>query len=127
MKAIDFCMMTTVDGNGTMHSRPMSNNKEVEYEGESYFFSYGDTTKVRDINHSPLTSLTYQGEDGWFIHVYGESHLIEQKGRMEEHWSDDLNAWFPDGLDTDGLVMIRVKANNIHYWHKADEGSVSGL
>lgn len=122
MKELDFCMMTTIDGRGSMHSRPMSNNREVEYNGETFFFSLMDTGKVRQIQQSPRTSLIYQGKDGLFIEVYGESHLIQQKTRFQEHWSDDLNAWFKDGIETEGLCLIRVKAHRIHYWQKGDEG-----
>lgn len=123
MKAIDYCMMTTADGNGTLHSRPMSNNREVDYDGESYFFSYKDTQKVRDLKQIPLTSLTYQGKDGLFIHIYGEAQYTEQREKMKDHWSDDLNRWFPDSLEKGGL-MIRVDAKKTHYWQNEKEGEV---
>lgn len=38
MKNLDFCMMVTKDGRNTLHSRPISNNGEVEYDGDSWFF-----------------------------------------------------------------------------------------
>ena len=125
MKDIDYCMMTTADGHGTLHSRPMSNNREVDYDGESYFFSDKDTQKVRDLEQSPPTSFTYQGKDGMFIHIYGESFLTDEKERMADPWSDDLNQWFKDGLDTKGLIMIWVDAKKIHYGQNEKEGEVS--
>ena len=30
--------------------------------------------------------------------------------------------WFPQGLDTPGICMIRVSASRIQYWHKEEEG-----
>ena len=124
MKDIDFCMMTTLDGRGSMHSRPMSNNKEVDYSGDTYFFTMKDTGKVRQIMETPRTSLTYQGAKGLFIQVYGESHLIEQKAKMKEFWHKELDTWFQDGIDTEGLCMIRVRAHKIHYWQQEKEGDV---
>ncbi len=44
---IDFCMLNTT-GPESIISRPMSNNGDVEYDGDSWFFSYEDTKKVRD-------------------------------------------------------------------------------
>ena len=40
MKDIDLCMLTTTTENGALASRPMSNNGEVEYDGNSYFFTW---------------------------------------------------------------------------------------
>src|SRR5690349_14476193 len=37
---IDFCMLTTNAAAGVLNSRPMSNNGDVEYDGDSWFFSY---------------------------------------------------------------------------------------
>jgi general stress protein 26 len=125
MKDLDFCMMTTADGRGSLHSRPMSNNREVEFDGDSYFFTYEDTGKIRQLRESPLVSLTFQGKDMLFIQLYGHGSILTQRGRMEEHWSNDLNRWFPDGLETKGLVMIQVKATKARYWHKEKEGEVN--
>jgi len=37
LKKIDFCMLTTRSSDGVMSNRPMSNNGDVEYDGDSYF------------------------------------------------------------------------------------------
>jgi general stress protein 26 len=57
MKNLDFCMMITQDGRGSLHSRPMSNNRKVEYDGNSWFFTNEDTHKVRQIEADPKVSL----------------------------------------------------------------------
>ena len=124
MKKIDFCHFITTDGRGTHHSRPMSNNKNVEYDGTSYFFSLTDTGKVRQIEQNSMVSLAYQGDDMLFVHVYGKASFITQRGRMEPLWDDGLNGWFKEGLDTPGLVLIRVDAHKICYWHKEKEGVI---
>jgi general stress protein 26 len=40
MMQIDFCTLTTHAPGGAIGARPMSNNSEVEYDGDSYFFTY---------------------------------------------------------------------------------------
>ena len=122
MKKLDFCLMITTDGRGTHHARPMSNNKNVDYDGTAYFFSNEDTNKVRQIMTDQNVSLEYQSDDMVFIHAYGEASIIKQRGRMEPYWEDSLNQWFPQGLDTPGLVMIRHDAKKIQYWDKGGEG-----
>jgi len=38
MAAMDFCMLTTRTKGGRLHARPMSNNGEVEFDGDVWFF-----------------------------------------------------------------------------------------
>ena len=38
MKDINFCMLTTLDDDGCLRSRPMSTNGEVEANGDLWFF-----------------------------------------------------------------------------------------
>jgi general stress protein 26 len=126
---IDFCMLNTT-GPGSIVSRPMSNNGDVEYDGDSWFFSYDDTKKVRDINRDSGVTLTFTappsllGKPGIFIAVYGDASLIRDKSRFEEHWVKDLERWFPEGTDTPGLVLIKVSAKTIEYWDGEDSGRI---
>ena len=124
MKQLDFCQMITVDGRGTHHSRPMSNNRNVEFDGTTYFFSFGDSGKVRQLEQNPLVSLTFQTEDMLFIHLYGKVSIIKQRGRMEEFWDKSLDRWFPQGLDTPDVVMLKVNCTKVAFWHKEEEGII---
>ncbi len=45
IKDIDFCMLTTVDENNDLYSRPMSLNGEVDQSGNLWFFTYGKSQK----------------------------------------------------------------------------------
>jgi general stress protein 26 len=126
---IDFCMFNT-NGPETIVTRPMSNNGDVEYDGDSWFFSYEDTKKVRDINRNTSVMLTFTappsllGKPGIFIAVDGQASLINDKARFEEHWAKDLDRWFPQGIDTPGIVLIKVSARMIEYWDGEDNGRI---
>lgn len=122
MKNLDFCMMITQDGRNSLHSRPMSNNGKVEYDGNSWFFTNEDTHKVRQIEADPKVSLMYQTDDMLFIECYGHASIIRQKGIMEEKWLDELTQWFPQGIETPGLCLIKVAATRVQFWHKGEEG-----
>ena len=50
MRKLDFCMMVTQTGRGTMNCRPMSNNKDVSYKGDSYFLLAGVLKKSASSN-----------------------------------------------------------------------------
>ena len=125
MKDLDICMLSTTGGRGIVSTRPMSNNRDVKYNGESFFFSDKNTQKVRDISKNSAVSLSFTGKKGLYIIVKGKARIIKSRDIMEEHWVPDLEQWFEDGIDTKGLVMLAVKAQSIHYWNNYKEGEIN--
>jgi general stress protein 26 len=130
MKDIDFSMLFTKDETGAMAGRPMSNNSDVEYNGDSYFFTSEDTKMVGEIERDNTVALSLAGskgllgKPGLFISVEGKAELIRDRASMVEHWTKDLDRWFKDGVDTRGLVLIKVHANRLHYWEGEDSGEI---
>jgi general stress protein 26 len=131
MRDIDFAMLTTKTDGGGIASRPMSNNRDVAFDGDSYFFTLDDTRTVHDIGRDPQVGLSYQGKSGmlgmrpFFLAAEGRAELIRDKARFAEHWNPDLEGWFEQGVDTPGLVLIKVAADRLHYWDGEDEGEVT--
>ena len=130
MKDIDFAMLSTHSPGGEIGSRPMSNNRDVDYDGDSWFFTTQDTGMVTDIEADPNVALSYQGKAGllglrpFFIAIAGEAELIHDKTLFAEHWTKDLGRWFKQGPDTPGLLMIKVHAKSAHFWDGEDKGEV---
>ncbi|WP_458095596.1 pyridoxamine 5'-phosphate oxidase family protein [Roseomonas sp. WA12] len=130
MADIDFAMLSTRAENGHIAARPMSNNGEVEYAGDSYFFALESTHTVGEIRRDPKVGLTFSagksllGKPGIFIAVEGTAELIQDKAAFREHWTTDLDRWFEQGADTPGLTLIKVHATRIHYWDGEEEGEV---
>ena len=124
MKDLDICMMSTKGPRGMVNTRPMSNNRDVKYNGESFFFSSMATRKVKDIKRSTSVSLSFTGGGGSYIIVNGKARLIKDKNTWQQHWDKSLDQWFKKGIDTPGLVLIAVKANHIKYWNKYKEGDI---
>lgn len=124
MRQIDICMMTTQPKRGSLNSRPMSNNKDVTYSGDSYYFTYEKSKKVKDILANPNVSLNFEGTGGLYISISGKAKLIRDKGILEEHWVDSLDQWFENGVNTKGIVLIHVKGTRLSYWHKMEQGQL---
>jgi len=131
MAKLDFAMLATRSPAGALTARPMSNNGDVEYQGDSYFFAYSDSRKISEIRGDPSVTLSYAGATGMlggpplFVAVEGQAVLIEDKAQFEAHWTKDLDRYFPDGVDTPGIVMIVVRADRIRYWDGGDEGEIA--
>ena len=124
MREIDICMMATNDENRGMEARPMSNNQDVEYDGHSYFFALEDSSVIRQLRKSPVICLSYEGHDNLYISIMGEAYINQKKDEMKDHWVKDLDVWFEDGIDTEGLAMIHVNAERIKYWQGEDNGEI---
>jgi general stress protein 26 len=131
MGKIDFAMLTTRTEGGQLATRPMSNNGDVEWDGDSYYFSYDDARSVGDIERDPHVALSFQGAAGLlgkpplFVAVEGEARIVRDRAMFEAHWMSELERWFPQGIDTPGMVLIHVGAVRVHYWDGAEEGEVS--
>jgi len=130
MRDIDFTMLSTRTDGGAIGARPMSNNRDVDYDGDSWFFTTTDSRMAADIAVDPQVGLTLQGKAGllglrpFFVALEGRAELIRDRAQFEAHWTKDLERWWPEGPDTPGLVLIRVHAQRAHYWDGEDEGEI---
>ncbi|MFC4163471.1 pyridoxamine 5'-phosphate oxidase family protein [Epilithonimonas zeae] len=122
MKNLDFRMMVTQDGQQVSYSRPMSNNGKVEYDGDSWFFTYEDGHKVDQIKKNQHVNLIYQTDDMLFIECTGNGEILKDKNMLKEKWVEGLDQWFPEGIDTPGICLIKVRASRVRFWHKEEEG-----
>jgi general stress protein 26 len=130
LRDIDFVMLLTRSQGGEITGRPMSNNRDVEHDGDTYFFTLQDADMVAHIERDPNVGLFYAGNKGllgkppMFIAMQGTAELIRDKDQLAKHWTKDLERWFENGTDTPGLVLIKVHATRIHYWDGDEEGEV---
>ena len=121
IKDIDICMFVT-QSDGSVRGRPMSNNRKVEFDGDSWFFSLRESGKVADIEQDPRVQLAYIAtERGAWISVEGIAQVVEDDAKKRELWQDDLEDWFQGGPDDDSLVLLKVRADRIHAWANGEE------
>jgi general stress protein 26 len=124
MKHIDITILSTITTGGAVTGRPMSNNRDVDYDGDSYFFTDGSAQLVKDIEANPNVGLGLQGKHHLWIAISGKADLIRDKAAFQDHWNKDLEKWFAQGVDTPGLVLVHAKAERIEYWDGKDSGVV---
>lgn len=112
---IDFCMLTTIEGD-RLKSRPMS-TQQFEFDGDLWFFSSENTHKVDDIKNDPRVNVAYSqpGEDR-YVSVSGRAEVVRDRAKIEELWSPVLKAWFPEGLDDPSLCLLKVAVDEAEYW-----------
>jgi general stress protein 26 len=93
--------------------------------------SCDSSKKASEIEGIDDVSLTFTaapsllGKPGIFIAVEGTASLIRDKSAFEAHWVAELDRWFPEGIETPGIVLIKVPAKTIQYWDGEDNGELS--
>lgn len=124
MADIDVAILSTHAEGGGISSRPMSNNGQVELDATSYYFASETAGAAADIERDGAVALGFQGAGGFYLAVEGVASLIRDRSRFAEHWTPSLDRWFPEGPDTQGLVMIQVEPGRLHYWDGAEDGEI---
>ena len=117
IKSIDFGMLTTMDSEGRLHSRPMSSNKDVEFDGDVWFFTYAATPKVYELENKPYVNVSFSDpKTQTYVSLSGRAELVRDHAKMEQLWQPALKAWFPKGLDEPDIALIKVNADQAEYW-----------
>ncbi len=120
---LDICMLTSRADDGTLHGRPMSNNGDVEYDGDSWFFAAADSRKVREVEADPTVELAFiDSANATWVNVEGVAAVVrddvEAKRRL---WHEDIERWFTNGPEDPSVVLIKVRARHIDAWSSTGE------
>ena len=129
MRNMDNAMLMTQTDDGRILGRLMRNSQDAEYDGDSYYFTWGYSPMVEDIERHPQVALTFHNQPSTAgksmrINVEGKAEVIRDADAIHEHWSHRLDNWYDRGPDTPGLVMIKVHAHRVHYWNGSREGEI---
>jgi general stress protein 26 len=120
-------MLTTMTADGKHVSRPMA-VQDVEFDGDLWFFAYSDSDLVEQILVHPQVNVAIsdQKQNNW-VSLSGAAVRVDDRAKAEELWSAPLKAWFPDGLDTPTLTLVKVQADTAEYWAAAHSSKVVTL
>ena len=117
VKDIDFCMLTTVDENGDLHSRPMSVNGEIDPDGDLWFFTNASSQKVNEITKLPKVNVSFADpENQHYVSITGTAELVRDREKIEELWKPEFKMWFPEGKDDPDIALLRVGLEKAEYW-----------
>ena len=117
MKDIDFCMLTTVDENGNLHSRPMSVNEHIDPNGDLWFFTGASSLKVSEISRLPKVNVSFADPDNQhYVSISGTAELVRDRKKIEELWKPEFKMWFPGGKDDPEIALLRISLEKAEYW-----------
>jgi len=120
-------MLTTMTADGRHVSRPMA-VQDVEFDGDLWFFAYADSDLVAQVRTHPQVNVSFSDDKqhAW-VSIAGTARQLDDRAKAEELWNPMLKAWFPDGLETPTLTLIKVHADTAEYWESAHSSRVVTL
>ena len=127
IKDIRVTMMTTVNKEGALHSRPMM-SQEIDANGCLWFFTSSETGKADSIENDQRVNLGFaKPDDSKYISVAGTARIVKDEQKAKELWKPAMRAWFPEGVKESDLVLIQVQVETAEYWDAPKGGEIAQL
>ena len=83
IKGIRIAMMTTVEADDVLRSRPMA-TQDMDFDGDLWFFTKASAPKVDDVEHHQQVNLNYaKPDDNLFVSVSGTAQLVRDRQKMD--------------------------------------------
>ena len=113
IEGMRFCMLTTVDEENLMVARPMTPQQMCE-EGALWFLTDPNSTKMQ---HLQLMNVAFSDEPkSTYVSISGHGEVVADRARIESLWSAFARPWFPDGVDSTNLALLKFVPNVAEYW-----------
>lgn len=113
VKDIKVCMLTTIEADGLLHSRPMGTLDMKD--GYLWFFVRDDSRKAVTVQHDPRVNISYVDANTW-VSVSGTATLTHDRAKIAELWTADASIWFPQGANDPHLALMQVRLEEGEYW-----------
>jgi general stress protein 26 len=110
---VSIAMLTTLEEDGSMASRPMSVLK-MDADGALWFFTDLRSSKVERLR---VVNLSFMDIDnGSYVSLSGHGEVDTDRGRIKDLWTAFAKPWFPDGPDSPNLALLKVVPDAADYW-----------
>ncbi|MDF5718408.1 MAG: pyridoxamine 5'-phosphate oxidase family protein [Rhizonema sp. NSF051] len=117
IKDIDIGMLTTIDDDGSLRSRPMSTNSYVDSDSNLWFFLYASSHTVTEVEQHKRVNVSFSDtHKQQYVSVSGKGELVRDRNKIQELWKPELQAWFPQGLDEPDIALLKVNVEKAEYW-----------
>jgi general stress protein 26 len=113
---IKFAMLTTMEHDGSLRSRPMA-TMEMDADGHLWFFTALSSPKIEEVEQHKDLNLSYMRPDKQeYVSISGTSEIVRDTEKMKQLWSPRIKPWFPNGLEDPNLVLLKVTITEAEYW-----------
>jgi general stress protein 26 len=118
---ISTAMLTTVEPDGSLASRPMA-PLEMDESGAIWFYTDLRSHKVEQLQSVNLVFA--DASEGTYVSLSGRGEIVTDRAHIERLWTAFAKPWFPEGPDSPNLGLIKFVAEAADYWDAPDSKMV---
>jgi general stress protein 26 len=116
IRDIQIALLTTVDGGGHFHTRPVQTLR-VDPDGTLWFFTDMQSSKADELRHDGKLSLGYADPAHHvYVAVSGVGSVYQDAAMAKDLWQIEQRAYYPDGPADHRLAILRVRIERAEYW-----------
>ena len=106
-------MLTTVEADGALASRPMS-ALEMDAQGALWFFTEVHSSKAE---HLQAVNLSFVDRDkSAYVSLSGHGEIDTDRARIRSLWTVLAKPWFPEGPESSNLALLKFVPDSADYW-----------
>jgi general stress protein 26 len=117
---IGVAMVTTRNNAGALLARPLANQiRKDDHDPFLWFFVARDSETHENLKADPSIGVAYADtDDDRYVAVSGRAEAVDDADEKRARWSRMNEAWFPQGPESDDVVLLRVSIDRGEYWDR---------
>ena len=120
-------MLSTVDHDGTISSRPMATQDEP-FNGTIWFLTRSSSDKIHEVEGDHHVTLNYADpSDSKYIALKGKASVSHDRNKIKQLWNPMYKAWFPKGEDDPDIAVLKVEITEGDYWEANSSKIIMGF
>jgi general stress protein 26 len=109
---VPIAVLTTIDADGALSSRPMA-GLEMDAQGALWFFTDLRSSKVEHLRVASLSFTdTAHATD---VSLSGQAEIDTDHGHIQRLWTTFARPWVPDGPDSPNLALLKFVPSAFDY------------
>ncbi len=110
---IDIVMMTTLDPDGALVSRPMS---PIQMDGNGAIWFFTDLRSEK-IEHLRVVNVAFSDEgNATYVSISGRGEIHAEQAHVKKLWTEFARPWFPDGPESNNIALLKFLPQTAEYW-----------
>ena len=113
IEPIPVAMLSNVDADGALVSRPMA-ALEIDATGAVWFFVDLRSSRVEFLRVVNLSFV--DGARGTYVSLSGRGEIRSDRSHVERLWTPMAKPWFPEGPASTNLALLKFVPQTAEYW-----------
>ena len=113
IEPIPVAMLSNLDAEGALVSRPMS-ALQVDAAGAVWFFVDLRSSRVEFLRVVNLSFV--DAARGTYVSLSGRGEIRSDRAQIQQRWTPMAKPWFPEGPDSRNLALLKFVPHTAEYW-----------